>query len=908
MKACNHEEFMAHMHHARWAFPARLCLILCLMCLESVSPAEAAAAPVGAGVSRELAISRAARLSDLHYALSFDLQPHASTIPGQEVLAFTDSGTGDLALDYRDGTLSSAQLNGQAIPIALVNGHLTLPGARLVHGRNELKLAFASNVAAAGKAFTRYTDRDDGNEYLYTLFVPMDASMAFPCFDQPDLKARFTLTVGAPVEWHVVSNTQGQIQPNGKLASTSFEETRPISTYLFAFTAGPWQSLPGHASGERTVYVRKSQLARAQAEAPQIQHMAARGIAYFSTYFAQPFPFPKYDLVLIPGFPFGGMEHAGATFLNEDGVLFRTAPTASDYFRRNTLVLHETCHQWFGDLVTMRWFDDLWLKEGFAQYMAYKALAELEPASQPWKHFYEDIKPLAYGIDETQGTTPIYQNIPNLKDAKSAYGAIVYQKAPAVLKQLNFFLGEDTFRNGLRLYLKQHAYANAQWSDLVGAFESAGDQLGQSHDVQAWAKAWILQRGMPQVNVVWSCEDGKISRFAMTQQDVLNTGATWPITNQILLAYPDRSPETLTKAWSSSLTQVAAAVGKPCPSYVLANAGDQAYGRFLLDPVSESEVTKTLVPATNPGAPSFAASSQRVGSADIATDPLLHTQLWGALWENARVASSSPRSYVELALRSLPKETDESLARINGGRTASALHAYLSDHNRAIYAPQAETVIADRMLHAPTLNLRIVNFRTFTNLAQTPHALAQLKSLLDGSLTIQGMPLKPLDRWNLIGHLTAMNDPDAPKIFAAEKAKDHSGEGQKYAFAVAASTPDAATKSRYFADYLSTTSGIQEDWLTQSLRPFNSWNQAALTEPYLTRALDALPEIKRTRKIFFLGAWLAAFLDGQHSPEAQAAVHAWLAAHTLDPDLRLKVLEVSDALDRTVLIRTRFPE
>ncbi len=899
---------MALNDYARGVFPALLRCMLCLMCLETLILDKAHAAPVGssgsagAGISRELASARAARLSDLHYALTFDVQPHAPTIPGEETLTFFDSGAGDLALDYRDGTVSSAQLNGQSISVTLSSGHLTLPGARLVHGRNELKLSFASKVAAAGEAFTRYTDRDDGNEYLYTLFVPMDASMAFPCFDQPDLKAKFKLRVITTSEWTVISNTPVEGRFSGGWGiGTDFDETLPISTYLFAFTAGPWQSIPGHATGEPTVYVRKSQLTRAQTEAPQVQQMASHGIAYFSTYFAQPFPFPKYDLVLIPGFPFGGMEHAGATFLNEDGVLFRTAPTASDYFRRNTLVLHETCHQWFGDLVTMRWFDDLWLKEGFAQYMAYKALAELEPASQPWKHFYEDIKPSAYGIDETQGTTPIYQVIPNLLDAKSAYGAIVYQKAPAVLKQLNFFLGEDIFRNGLRLYLKQHAYANAQWADLVGAFESASGALGQHKDVQAWARAWILQRGMPQVNVAWSCEGGKVSRFAMTQQDVLKTGATWPISNEVMLAYPDHAPEILTVAWASTQTQVAAAIGRPCPQYVFANAGDQAYGRFLLDPTSEAPVSRVVLSATKPGAPGLASETW-------VPDPLLRSQLWGALWENVHVAQSAPASYVELALKSLPTETDESHARIQGNRIATALHVYLSDHGRALYAPKAEAVVADRMLHAPTLNLRIVNFRTFTGIAETPQALAQLKSLLNGSLSVEGMPLKPLDRWNLIGHLIALNDPDAAKLFAAEKAKDHTGEGQKYAFAIAAGAPDPATKARYFTDYLSTTSGLQEDWLSQSLRPFNSWNQAALTEPYLTRALDALPEIKRTRKIFFLGAWLSAFLDGQRSPEAQAAVHAWLAAHTLDPDLRLKVLEASDALDRTVLIRQRFPE
>ena len=182
-----------------------------------------------------------------------------------------------------------------------------------------------------------------------------------------------------------------------------------------------------------------------------------------------------------------------------------------------------------------------------------------------------------------------------------------------------------------------------------------------------------------------------------------------------------------------------------------------------------------------------------------------------------------------------------------------------------------------------------------------------MKQMLAGTLDVPGMPLKPLDRWNLIGHLIAMNDPDAQTLYAAEKAKDHSGEGQKYAYAVEAGTPSPEVKARYFDEYLHSPTR-QEDWITQSLRAFNSWNQTALTEPYLTRALDALPTIKANRKIFFLGAWLGAFVDGQHSPEAQAAVHAWLASNKLDPDLRLKVLEVSDALDRTVLIRQRYPE
>ncbi|HSB75642.1 MAG TPA: M1 family aminopeptidase, partial [Terriglobales bacterium] len=405
---------------------------LCCFLLLALS-AFAAAPP---GVPRDLARRRAAEISGLRYRVSFVLLPHSATTAGHEELTLTLKSPQPLLLDYRDGTVSRMTVNGGEISVSSENGHLQLPADKLRAGENTVTLDFTSAVAPAGKAITRYEDRDDGSEYIYTLFVPMDASMAFPCFDQPDLKGRFRLQITAPRDWTVISNTEpAASEPAGSdQTRITFGETRPISTYLFAFAAGPFRKLehpeildlPG-------LYVRKSKFERAEAEASEVQQIAKKGMAYLAAYFAQPFPFPKYDMVLIPGFPYGGMEHAGATFLREESVLFRTAPTHNDLLGRDLLVLHELTHQWFGDLTTMRWFDDLWLKEGFAQYMAYQALDALKPGEHIWKRFYESIKPAAYAIDSTQGTTPIYQDIPNLKDAKSAYGAIVYSKAPGVL-------------------------------------------------------------------------------------------------------------------------------------------------------------------------------------------------------------------------------------------------------------------------------------------------------------------------------------------------------------------------------------------------------------------------------------------------------------------------------------------
>jgi len=604
-------------------------------------------------------------------------------------------------------------------------------------------------------------------------------------------------------------------------------------------------------------------------------------MTYLSTFFAQPFPFPKYDMVLIPGLAYGGMEHAGATFLREESVLFRTAPTHTDLLNRDILVLHELTHQWFGDLVTMRWFDDLWLKEGFAQYMAYQALASLAPDENVWKRFYEDIKPAAYAIDATKGTTPIYQDIPNLADAKSAYGEIVYAKAPGVLKQLAFVLGPEKFRDGLRLYLKEHAYGNAEWGDLVHAFERVS---GRS--LVDWAEMWIRHRGMPQVDVAWSCEGDRVSGLSISQRDVLGTTNLWPIAMQILLDYGEAVPQRIRVDLNKKEAKVPEAAGRPCPRFVFANDQDYAYGRFLLDARSREAVMS------------------RIGEMP---DLFGRTLLWGSLWEAVREADIAPRAYVALATQLLPAEADESLSRNILRRATMALHFYVSDGLRDQLVAPLETIAADRMAHSANQDLRIVWFRGLQALAETPAGRAKLKALLSGQLSVPGVELRPLDRWNLVTGLIALGDPEADALFDSEQKHDPSGDGPKYAYIAEAARPTRETKQKYFDDYLHNASR-PEDWVEESLWTFNYWNQSALTEPYLQPALDALGQIKRERKIFFLVDWLDAFLDGQHTPAAQARVQEYLRTAPVEKDLQLKILQAVDDLDRTVAIRRKFPE
>ncbi|HYJ46317.1 MAG TPA: M1 family aminopeptidase, partial [Pyrinomonadaceae bacterium] len=537
--------------------------------------------------------------------------------------------------------------NGREVKDAReANDHILIPGAYLVKGENEIRLKFESPISTSGSAVTRYLDREDKSEYIYTLFVPSDASTAFPCFDQPDLKARFQLSMTAPPEWKVISNTKAlETNQIRKLDNSKevveektrwyFEETKPLSTYLFAFAAGPFAVFEDKTSQvPMRLFVRRSKAERARKELPEVFRLHRDVLSFLGDYFDFKYPFPKYDIVLVPEFAYGGMEHAGSTFLREDRVLFPSDPTVNDYAARAELICHEAAHQWFGDLVTMRWFDDLWLKEGFATFMAYKAIEKILPQYQGWKIFYQRTKPGAYATDVTKGTTPIFQEIPNLSAAKSAYGNIVYLKAPSMLRQAEFFLGADKFQEAIRAFVKEHAFKNAEWSDLVKAFEqSSGRKLDE------WAGAWVRRRGLADVRATWSVNRaGRLKSLTLSQKDVLNEGGAWPMRLKLLLAHEGGAPETLAVTLNSKgETSVREAIGKRGPSFVFANYEDYGYGRFLLDDLSRAYVLKHL---------------------GEVKDDFLRALLWGSLWDSVREAELAPNEYVELALRLMPQEKD----------------------------------------------------------------------------------------------------------------------------------------------------------------------------------------------------------------------------------------------------------
>ena len=1007
--------------------------ILLLAMALSVS-AFAQMPPIEPGVSQELAKWRAVRYSDVRYKLNLTLEKTSPVLKGtMEIrLSYAAEACAEcpprfIVLDWRKirgheekSTITNVSLNGR--PATLENhpvGETPTPLLRkegsfayreenehlifsdgVVMGENVIKLDFTSPILTSGSAITRYVDKEDGSEYLYSLFVPSDASTAFPVFDQPDIKARFELTVIHPSDWSIVANEKILARPHmplswvtdaGKeivtdLVRTLFSETKPISTYVFAFAAGPFEKVsrlsredvaeiplahdeaaqkaarekgPNHRRVPLTeIYVRKSQRLKFEEHSKEVFRLNSEAVKYFEEYFDYKFPFPKYDLVLIPEFPFGGMEHAGATFLREASIIFPQEPTKNDHINRATLIFHEAAHQWFGDTVTMRWFDDLWLKEGFATFTAYKAMEKIMPEMNAWKVFYERVKQAAYQTDSTKGTTAIYQPIANLSAAKSAYGNIVYNKAPAFLRQAEFYLGEDKFQAAVRAFLKRHEFGNAGWEDLVKEFATASNQ-----DLNAWANSWVKQKSLSRfkLGAHLSIKDVPMVYEGFYQSGVIDGVECRQIKFSAVVQFKNAERKTFTiEDECSDYVVNFDSSGKTREiDFVFPNHQDFGYGIFLLDEKSRDYVLKSI---------------------QNEKDPFLRSMMWGALWDSVREGELDPREYVGLVVRvqssnfSLsPAGTQTSLG--NGGqakactlndcddesttalllnRVGTAMNYYIDDagtqapspasaqraetytvrtSKRPMDAVQAgslrsrvEDMLIAGMRNSPTLGQRITYYRAFLNIASSEKAKGILKEMFrraDSQLTTPAakpatppskggdpraasIPLKTKDRFDIVTRLLILNDSEAAKLLAELEKTETGDDAKRYAYAARAGIATAENKSKYWNDFVNNKE-ISESWIEAAFGPWNSIRHSELTLPYLQKALQELPNHKRNRKIFFVNGWLGAFIGGQRSEEALAIVNKFLADNPkLDNDLRLKVLENVDVIERAVRIRKKY--
>lgn len=917
--------------------------LILTMIFSTLSTISQTPPPIENGVSHELAIWRAKHYSDVRYKLNLTLEKMSSVLKGEIVVSVnvrqSDGETErkdaltPIVLDWRKikgkedaYSIKDVELNGKPAEFEEINEHLVFKNAK--HGENVVKLKFTSPISTSGSAITRYVDKEDGSEYIYSLFVPSDASTAFPVFDQPDLKAKFKLTLETPLDWKVIANSNVSLfvktgpygSPN--LGNVFFaEETPPISTYVFAFAAGNFEEIsePNNLKSEilnlkSKIYVRKSQAEKFKQHSAEVFRLNRECIKYLEGYFDYKFPFPKYDLVLIPEFPFGGMEHAGATFLRESSIIFPSEPTKNDIISRANLIFHEAAHQWFGDTVTMKWFDDLWLKEGFAEFMAYKTLEKVMPEANAWKAFYERNKQLAYLTDSTKGTTPIYQEIANLSSAKSAYGNIVYRKAPSFLRQAEFYLGEKEFQLAVRSFLKKNEFKNATWQDLVAEFEIASKKK-----LQDWAKNWVTQRGMPifrmdKKNVhVGNPPSDAFVEYTWNQKDSLESGSRWDVKTTAILGYEEGNSyrKVLQKGGINSLIQVWTCCPPhpidKLPEFIFPNYQDYGYGNFLLDEKSRNYI---------------------LANVQNEKDDFLRSMMYGSLWDSVREAELEPKDFVELAIKNVGTEKDEMIVSAILSRVNTAFAHYLDEKTKESLAEKLEDVLIIQLTSAKTKSLRNTFYRAFLNIVSTKKGAFALENILSSNIEatptelekarkatsdnnkkgeFAGLPiLSTKDKFDAVTKLFILNYETAQKRFDELVKTETSDDAKRYAYAARAGIATAENKAKYFNDFVANKE-ISENWIESAFAQFNSTKHSELTLPYLEKALAELPNLKRNRKIFFVNGWLSAFIGGQKSVEALGIVNKFLADNPkLDKDLRLKILENADVIERAVKIRGKF--
>jgi aminopeptidase N len=850
--------------------------------------------PLEPGVSLELARQRAATIRDVSYLIELDVTGRDDA-PGRVTMEFNRAaGAGDLVLDFRGRHIGEVEANGRVATRArLTADHLVIPARHLRQGHNRLRIEFVAPVAAAGAAIIAFDDVQDNARYLYTLLVPSDAQLLFPVLDQPDIKARIAWEIVAPADWRVLANGPLlRTALDGGRSRHVFAATQPISTYTAAFAAGPWAVLTHPAEGmsdvaqRMTLWTRRSRAA--EVDADTLLHLNRTGLQWLEQYFAMQYPFDKLDLLLAPAFPFGGMEHVGAIFYNETTFVFREPPTLARRLARASTIYHEVAHQWFGDLVTMEWFDDLWLKEGFSTFMAARMQEQLHPEADAWKTFYLANKPSAYAVDVTAGTTPVWQELPNLDLAKSAYGAIVYNKAPAILRQLEFMVGEEPFRRGMQLFLRRHAYANANWRELLAAIsEAAGRELDH------FGAQYILRAGLPLFETVMTADaDGTVSELALVQRPARelpgDPGGWWPARLRVRLGYAAGDHRILDVTLTGERTVIEAARGLPVPDFVFANDGDFGYGIFLPDARSAEWLLL---------------------HAGGLQEDLLRAMAWGALWDLVREARLPPGRFVDAALHAWAGERDEQIAGLLLARARTAISRYMAHGAPRDSAVAAlEQLLMERVEDASlSYGLRRSALDALLASARSPAAAAMLAEYLQGRRTFDDAPLGQPSRWAAITRLLALQADGATALLAAEVARDSTPEAPRMAFIAGAAVPTAEGRETLFRRYLEDPA-LNEEWVTASLAAFNSDLHPGLALPYLRPALDAAEWLRDNRRIFFLPRWLDSFIGGHSSPAALAIVDAFLAENpALPPDIRRRVLQARDDLERAVLVQAAFP-
>jgi len=843
------------------------CLLLISVLLGCESPEEKST--IENGVSWELAQYRKKVISSINYQLEFRI-PEASDqqIQALQTLTFTlTDKSEDILLDFRESAdkLQFLTINGQSQEIRFENEHLFLPANTLRRGVNTVEITF----------FAGETSLNRKEEFLYTLFVPDRARTAFPCFDQPNLKATYELTLDLPDSWTATANAPvAQAVNRDGRKNIRFQKSDLISTYLFSFVAGKFQVVNETVGGRQmTMLHRETDEEKVKRNKDLIFYLHAASLQWLEDYTGIKYPFKKFDFALIPSFQYGGMEHVGAIQYRANSLFLDENPSQTRLLGRASLIAHETAHMWFGDLVTMDWFNDVWTKEVFANFMAAKMVNPSFPDINHDLNFLVRHYPSAFSVDRTEGANPIRQELSNLNEAGQMYGAIIYNKAPIMMRQLEMLLGEEAFQDGMREYLKTFANRNATWPDLIAILDQRTEQ-----DLKVWSEVWVNTPGRPVFDLAYSRDEANKHAVKLFQSDPTGQNRVWPQSFAVA-RFDQKGGERLKMlGQEANVTAYFSRENGSNDYQSLLNADGRGYGLFQIAQVETLNQWATM-------------GELQKGVALI------------DFYEQLLEGRIDAGEYVQLIKWLVVREDNQLLLNLILGQLNRVYWSFLTADQRNAMAPDLERTLYHCMNDiAETASQKKIFFNAFRGITITGVNLDRLYNIWTdvAHARVKGLVLSENDRTSLAAQLAIKLPERSEEVLDKQlQAIENPDRKKRFEFLMPALSNDAQVRDSFFESLKDEQNRETESWVLAGLGYLHHPLRTQQSEKYILPSLELLQEIQQTGDIFFPKRWIDQTLSNHTTGSAAKAVRDFLEANPdYNKQLKMKILQSADMLFR----------
>lgn len=815
------------------------------------------------GVSCELASQRKKVISKINYDLQLNISNGTDSITANETITFDLSdNSAALPLDFKEdkSLLKSVEINGNKVAIDFQNEHLVLAKNYLKNGKNKIEI----KLICGDKSLNR------NEEVLYSLFVPEKARTFIPCFDQPDLKATFSLHATVPNDWEIVTNAplmkEDTFNVNQKYVD--FETSDMMSTYLFSVVAGKFKKETRDINGRTcNLYYRETSEEKIHESLDSIFELHKLSLDFMEDYTGIPYPFKKMDIVAIPDFTYGGMEHVGAINYQSNILFLDKTATQNEKLERINTIAHETAHMWFGDLVTMKWFDDVWMKEVFANFLADKVAKSASPKLDVRMHFLLSNHPGAYSIDRTEGANPIRQNLDNLDEAGSLYGEIIYQKAPIVMAQLEKSCGKENMKFGLSRYLKKYAFGNASWPDLIQILDEISDE-----DLADWNQQWINSSGIPEYDYKLQIGKNKIESLQINQVNPANRVLKQHFS--IALIYEDHSV-SLPIYMNKAEIKVKKAKGLKKPLFIVFNSEGSGYGVFPSNNKSLSKIN--LLSA------------------------LMRASVYINAYENVLEGKNiRPTELINHYLNNFSTENEGQILSRMVRQFKNVYWQFLTTAERSKLNEKTEKQLLDAIRTALTPEKKRILFLTYISISESEMAEKTLYEIWETKKNNLNVALSDEDYITLAAALAIRLPEQSTNILATQRSRIKDNDRKdRFDFVLPSLSANDKVRDQFFSSLSKKKNRKNEVGVLEALGNLHHPLRLKKSEKYLPKTLELLEEIQKTGDIFFPFDWLSTTFGYYQSEKAERIVRDFLKGRPkYNTQLKAKILQSVDDLFR----------